>query len=100
LLLKTTVAQDWPHSTDDDRRVVRFRPRRGSRDAESGRERRIGRSIRDPEQSVVPDLAKYERRDSEEEDYRHRMLVNVIVLTVNALLIVVGVWLLGNVRGD
>jgi len=49
---------------------------------------------------VVPDLAKYERRDGEEEEYRHRMLMNIIVLTVNALLIVVGVWLLGNVRGD
>jgi hypothetical protein len=100
LLSTTTVAQNRPHSTGDDRRVVRFRPRRASRDAQSGRERRTGPSIRDPEQSVVPDLAKYECCEGEEEEYRHRMLMNIIVFTVNALLIVVGVWLLGNVRGD
>ena len=55
--------------------------------------------MRDLEQSVVPDLAKYERCAGKEEDYRHRMLMNAIVFTVNVLLIVAGVWLLGNVRG-
>jgi hypothetical protein len=95
------VAQDLPHSIDDDRRVLRFRPRRGSLDVKKGRGRRAGPSIRDSEpNSVVPDLAKYERSKDEDDDYRYRMLVNVIGFTVNALLIIAGVWLLGNVRGD
>jgi len=95
------VAQDWPHSIDDDRRVVRFRPRRGSLNGKKGRDRPNGPSIRDSEpNSVVPDLAKYERSEDEDDDYRYRMLMNAIGLTVNALLIIAGVWLLGNVRGD
>ena len=49
---------------------------------------------------MVPDLAKYERSEDEDDDYRYRMLMNAIGLTVNALLIIAGVWLLGNVRGD
>ena len=81
--------------------MVRFRPRRGSPNGRNGRERPAGASIRDSEaNSVVPDLAKYERREDEDDDYRHRMLMNVIGLTVNALLIILGTWLLGNVRGD
>ena len=93
------MTQNRLHSTSDDQRVVRFRPRRASRAADGGRERRAGPSIRDSEQSVVPDLAKYECRDGEEEDYRHRMLMNVIAFMVNAVLIVVGVLFLGNVKG-
>ncbi len=49
---------------------------------------------------MVPDLAKYERSEDEDDDYWHRMLMNAIGLTVNALLIIAGVWLLGNARGD
>jgi hypothetical protein len=95
------VAQDWPHSIDDDRRVVRFRPRRGSLGGKNSRDRAAGPSIRDSEaNSVVPDLAKYEGSEDEDDDYWHRMLMNAIGLTVNASLIIAGVWLLGNARGD
>jgi hypothetical protein len=40
----------------------------------------------------VSDLAKFERTERED-DYRHRMKMNVLGLAVTVLLIVIGVWL-------
>ena len=80
---------------------MRFRPRRGSLNGKNGRDRPARPLLGDSDlNSVVPDLAKYERSDDTEDDYRRRMLMNAIAITVNALLIIAGVWLLGNVRGD
>jgi hypothetical protein len=49
----------------------------------------------DPNISSVLSLAKYER-DGEEDDYRHRMIMNGLALFVIAALIVAGVWLTAN----
>jgi hypothetical protein len=85
---------------DDDRRVVRFRPRRPPVKANVDRDRRARLSPQNPEpDSVVPSLAKFERCEAED-DYRHRMLMNLIVFTVNLLLIVLGVWMLDTISGN
>jgi hypothetical protein len=85
---------------DDDRRVVRFRPRRPSIKTNVDRDRRARPPPQNPEpDSVVPSLAKFESCEAED-DYRHRMVVNLIVFTVNLLLIVLGVWMLDTIRGN
>lgn len=45
----------------------------------------------DPDEPI-DDLAQYEEEDREI-DYRHRMIMNVIAVTVVALLVGAGVWL-------
>ncbi len=70
---------------DQGGRVVRFRPR--------GAPPRGGwrwPPVAEPD-SPVDDLAKYER--TEDDDYRHRMTMNLLTLLVAAMLIAGGVWL-------
>jgi hypothetical protein len=47
--------------------------------------------------SPVPDLAKYECPESDDE-YRHRMIVNAVALVFTSLLILAGVWLANNMH--
>lgn len=95
-----SVTHEWPHPLDHDRRVVRFRPRRPAVKGSADRNWRARQSPQDPEpDSVVPSLAKFERCEAED-DYQHRMAMNLIVFTVNLLLIALGVWMLGTIRGN
>jgi hypothetical protein len=75
---------------DDDRRVIRLRPRMGN----ARGSRRRDPSIHDSGHyySPVPDLAKYECPESDAE-YRHRMMMNAIAFVFTGLLVLVGVWL-------
>jgi hypothetical protein len=58
--------------------------------------RRSGRagmaSPRPAHQPAAPDLAQYER-GGDEDDYRHRMMVNGAALLFTVLLVVGGIWL-------
>ncbi|HEY7665573.1 MAG TPA: hypothetical protein VH934_20850 [Xanthobacteraceae bacterium] len=68
---------------DDDQRVVPFRPRR----ADGWR-----RTARAPSTPPVEGLAKYEGGEHDD-DYRHRMAVNVAALLFTVVLALAGVWL-------
>jgi hypothetical protein len=95
-----SVTHEWPHALDHDRRVVRFRPRRAPVKGNADGNWRARPSPQNPEpDSVVPSLAKFERYEAED-DYRHRMAMNLIVFAVNLLLIVLGVWMLDTIRGN
>jgi hypothetical protein len=79
-------------SSDPDSRVIRF---------ESGTDssHRRGKALTGhcgPDYSPVPDLSKYEYRESEDE-YRHRMVVNAIALVFVSLLSVAGLWLVNAI---
>jgi hypothetical protein len=78
---------------DDDGRVIRLRPR--MRNAPGSRWRNP--SIHDSGHyySPVPDLAKYECPESDDE-YWHRMMMNAIAFVLTGLLVLVGVWLANN----
>jgi hypothetical protein len=78
------------HADDDHGRVIRFRPRMGSRPASHWRSPPIDDSSR--YDSPVPDLAKYECPESDEE-YRHRMMLNAIAFVFTSLLVLAGVWI-------
>jgi hypothetical protein len=84
---------DSDHYNDDDGRVIRFRPRMGT----SPRSHERNSPIRNVERdySPVPDLAKYECPESDDE-YRHRMVMNAIALVFTSLLILAGLWLANN----
>ncbi len=67
--------------SEPNHRILPFRPR-GSL---------FARPVRRP--SPVEDLARYERRPGEPDDYRHRMTMNGLVFVVTVLLVVAGIWI-------
>lgn len=83
------MTPDRSRASDDDRRVVPFEPRRAN--ARGGGWRW---PLRTPHPSAPPveGLAKYEGGEADD-DYRHRMAVNVAALVVTALLTLAGIWL-------
>ncbi len=72
---------------DEERgRILRFRPRGAP----------VRGNWRWPEPaSPVEDLDKYENADVND-DYRHRMIMNVLALAVTIVLMVCGFWLTGK----
>ena len=73
------MASDPKSSSDDEHRVVSFRRGPGG--------------VRPPPPSPPPvdDLTKYERDDAPD-DYRHRMIVNVVAFAFIVGLIGAGIW--------
>ena len=78
---------DQSPPSQNEGRVIRFRPRGASR---SGWRWPVQRS--QPDEPPVADLSKYERGPGED-DYRHRMTMNALALVVTTLLVVAGIWL-------
>lgn len=74
-------------------RVVTFRPR-AARSAPS----RLPAGASPPKLGATPvaDLQEYQRA-REEEDYRHRMVVNALALGFCTLLAVAGIWLVNEI---
>ena len=73
-----------PISSDDDHRVVKFRPRTSAQPP--------GRSQQEIRHEAN-DLSRYERRGDEPDDFRHRMLANVAALAFTVALTAIGIWL-------
>jgi hypothetical protein len=76
---------DRPPPDEDTNRVVQFRPRL------AGPGRTIGRPAL-PARPAVEDIEKFER-DGGDDDYRHRMVMNVIGFLACAVLVAAGVWI-------
>ena len=81
-----------PITTDDEHRVLKFRPRTlarppGGRE-ESGHATEPHDTWRGPN-----DLSRYERERDEPDDFRHRMLANVAALAFTVALTAIGIWL-------
>jgi hypothetical protein len=74
-------------------RVVTFRPRSSGplQNRASGNE-----SLAEFNTTAVADLKKYQRA-REEEDYRHRMVVNALALAFCIVLAIAGVWLINEI---
>jgi hypothetical protein len=81
-----------PVSTDDEHRVLKFRPRTmdrpPGRQAESSRQE----SQVDSKQGAN-DLSRYERTREEPDDFRHRMLANLAAFAFTVALTAIGIWL-------
>jgi hypothetical protein len=83
------MTPDSSNASDDDHQVVPFRPRRGGSGGDGGRRR--SRPPQSPP-SPVEGLAKYEGGELDD-DYRHRMKVNLAALAFTVVLALAGVWL-------
>ena len=71
------------NASEEDQRVVPFRPRGGK-----------WRGVRHtPFASPVEGLAKYEGGAEQDDNYRHRMIVNLAALAFTVALAVAGIWL-------
>src|SRR5262245_52353438 len=82
---ETVVTSNRPAEPENGGRVLRFRPR----NAPPGDWRY---PMPHPQPGPVEDLTKYERPETED-DYRHRMKMNMLGLIVTIVLMVVGAWL-------
>ena len=73
-----------PISSDDDHRVVKFRPRTSAQPP--------GRSPHEIRREA-DGLSRYERTPDEPDDFRHRMLANLAAFAFTVALTAIGIWL-------
>jgi len=82
---KAKMVTERPPPSDNDNRVIPFRPRGDAR-------WRWPTRAPKPPDTPVDDLAKYEHGEHAD-DYKHRMQMNFLALAVTVALIVMGVWI-------
>jgi hypothetical protein len=86
------VKTERPIATDDEHRVLQFRPRNSAQP----RELRNNAVVQPRPQDAAPeplDLARYERVREEPDDFRHRMLANIAAFAFTIALLAIGIWL-------
>src|SRR5437588_10556323 len=81
-----------PVTADGEHQVLPFRPRNAVGSHGGPRSHRSP-CVEEPTVSLVRDLAKYESSDPGEDNYRHRMMVNLAALLVTIVLAGAGIWL-------
>ncbi|WP_439374873.1 hypothetical protein ACRQ5Q_25940 [Bradyrhizobium sp. PMVTL-01] len=79
-----------PISSDDEHRVLQFRPRTSSNPAVH-RGNGTVQPLRVTPQPL--DLSRYERPRAEPDDFRRRMLANIAALAFTIALTAIGIWL-------
>ena len=79
-----------PITSDDEHRVLQFRPRTSPSPAV----RRGNGAVQPLRIAPEPlDLSRYEQPRAEPDNYRHRMLANIAALAFTIALTAVGIWL-------
>jgi hypothetical protein len=78
-----------PSKDEEKGRILAFRPR-------TSRSWNAKLRPRDQQRSPVNDLSKYSR-GPEEDDFRHRMVMNLLAFVVLSLIVACGVWLADNI---
>jgi hypothetical protein len=101
------VKTPQPIASDEEHRVLQFRPRTVA--PSQGRLREPGYSavqdtikpdtIRQDLLGAANDLSRYERDRGEPDDFRHRMLANLAALAFTIALTAVAIWLAVNIAG-
>jgi hypothetical protein len=86
------VKPQRPITTDDEHRVLQFRPR-GVPVAPACHRKPDPTSPRDESRPEPYDLSRYERDREEPDDFRHRMLANIAAFAFTIALTAVGIWL-------
>ena len=81
-----------PITTDDEHRVLKFRPRTLARPP--GRREEVDDGVQQHDIRREPnDLSHYERPRDESDDFRHRMLANIAAFAFTVALTAIGIWL-------
>ena len=82
-----------PIATEEEHRVLQFRPRNAAGPAPHWR----GNAVVQPLHKDIPqdslDLSRYEQPREEPDDFRHRMLANIAALAFTIALTAVAIWL-------
>ena len=81
-----------PITSDDEHRVLQFRPRSQLQ----GSMRRGNGTVQPLHAQPAPeplDLSRYEQPRDEPDDFRHRMLANIAALAFTIALTAIGIWL-------
>ncbi|MCK1420395.1 hypothetical protein IVB14_14560 [Bradyrhizobium sp. 180] len=79
-----------PISSDDEHRVLQFRPRTSP----SAMVRRGSGTVQSLRAAPEPlDLSRYEQPRTGPDDFRHRMLANIAALAFTIALTAIGIWL-------
>ena len=86
------VTPDRSKATGDNPRILPFRPR-GSTARGGGPGWRWHVSAAQPPAPPVEGLAKYEGGEVDDDNYRHRMMVNLAALAFTVVLAIAGAWL-------
>ena len=91
------VKTQQPMTSDDEHRVLKFRPRTLAHPpVHRDNQPRHGDGRHQPQ-----DLSRFERDREEPDDFRHRMLANVAALAFTIALTAIGIWLaisIGDLR--
>jgi len=86
------VKTQRPITSDDEHRVLKFRPRTLAHPP--GRQGYpTGQALREETRQEPNDLSRYERDRDGPDDFRHRMLANVAAFAFTVALTAVGIWL-------
>jgi hypothetical protein len=86
------VKTQRPIASDDEHRVLEFRPRTAARPVGLGWDQ--GWQVQQQDAGPEPnDLSRYERDRDEPDDFRHRMLANIAAFAFTVALTAVGIWL-------
>jgi hypothetical protein len=81
------VKTQRPISSDDEHRVLKFRPRTSAHPPGRAPQQDTTR------QRDADDLSRYERPRGEPDDFRHRMLANLAAFAFTVALTAIGIWL-------
>ena len=81
-----------PIASDEEHRVLEFRPRNPARPAAREGHPHTPAVPKDPD-SEPNDLSRYERVREEPDDFRHRMLANVAAVAFTVALMAIAIWL-------
>src|SRR5262249_7080200 len=79
------VKTQRPVSSDDEHRVLKFRPRTSAQPP--------GRAAQQTVKREADDLSRFERPRDEPDDFRHRMLANLAAFAFTVALTAIGIWL-------
>jgi hypothetical protein len=86
------VKNQQPIASDDEHRVLKFRPRTMAhpppRQGYSGEH-----AVKEDAKAEPNDLSRYEQPREEPDDFRHRMLANLAAFAFTVALTAVGIWL-------
>jgi hypothetical protein len=85
------VKTQRPIVTDDEHRVLQFRPRSSLHP--SPQRTNVVAEPRQDGKSEPLDLSRYERPREEPDDFRHRMLANIAAFAFTVALTAIGIWL-------
>jgi hypothetical protein len=85
------VKTQRPIASDDEHRVLKFRPRTLAHPP--GQRAEPDNQARQQPQDLTRDLSRFERDREEPDEFRHRMLANVAALAFTVALTAIGIWL-------